>query len=165
VPRVCRACHDAKVDEINSAIAEGRSFRNTAERFGLSLAGLVRHRQHVAGALAKTRETREVLSAERLVERLAALEREARSILTRAKRAGEHRTALVAVRELREQIEAVGRLAAVAALRQPSGPVTITVDLREADTPPPPLLPARETVAPLTADEKPEVTDGDVALF
>lgn len=70
-----------------------------------------------------------MLSADRLVERLSRLEGEAEAILRRAVRKGEDRTALVAVRELREQVEAIGRLAAVAALRQPTGPVTIVVDV------------------------------------
>jgi hypothetical protein len=66
-----------------------------------------------------------------LFERLARLEREAESILRTAKRKGETRAAVAAVAELRQQIEAVARIAAVGAMRvrETVGPTTIEVNV------------------------------------
>ena len=59
MPRSCLACSHVEREEIDNALATGEPLRNIAKRVSISPAGLLRHKSHVAGAIAKAQERRE----------------------------------------------------------------------------------------------------------
>lgn len=121
--RKCSICEHEKVNEINEALIAGEAYRNISERFSVSRAALSRHKnQHIPAALAKAEEAREVVRADSMLAQVTDLRDKALSILTKAERAGELRTALHGIREARSCLELLAKLQGE--LRQD---VTITV--------------------------------------
>jgi hypothetical protein len=80
--------------------------RNIAQRHGVSLAALHRHKAHIAAAV----QAQQVLTVERLLSDLADLQQRALALLAKAEQAGDLRAALAAIREAREVITGAARL-------------------------------------------------------
>ncbi len=137
MPATCAVCRHPRRLEFDQALAAGESLRDIAGRFGTSKSALDRHRDHVATAIAKAEDARGQLSVEAILNRLARLETHAEEVLLGAKRKKDPRLVLNAVKELREQVEAIGRLARdVAAARGPGagGPTYVVETAGEMRT-------------------------------
>ena len=106
MPPRCSICGHPEREGIDRALIEEVSFRNIAGRFGVSCTAVHRHRKngHVSASLARAHEITEMANADDLLARMGELETRALRILDRAERAGELRTALQAIRELRSMI-------------------------------------------------------------
>ncbi len=107
MPRRCSICdHDQRPD-IDAALVGGLSNRAIARQFQVGRDSLRRHRKngHVSEMLAKASEAAEAARGDNLMSRVNDLNERALRILDRAERAGELRTALHAIRELRGIIE------------------------------------------------------------
>ncbi len=85
--------------------------RNLAGRHGLSATALHRHKEaHLPKALIKAQEAKEIVRGDTLLEEMEVLMEHGREILTEARAAGEHRTALSAMREIRGCLELLGKV-------------------------------------------------------
>jgi len=106
--RACLACSSPERAEIDKALVAGEPLRNIAKRVSISPAGLLRHKNHVAQAIVKASEKRE----EQLGGSLLDVQRKAWELLDKAESAGDHRGAIVAMREVRECLESLGDMLA-----------------------------------------------------
>ena len=84
--------------------------RTIADRTGTSKTALIRHKEHLPPTLAKAQEAAEAAHAGTLLEQVRDLQGRAFSILGRAEKAGDLRTALGAIREARGNLELLARL-------------------------------------------------------
>ena len=111
MPPTCALCRHPKRPEVDQALAAGTALRDIAGQFGTSKSALDRHRDHIVTAITKAEDARAQLSAAAILRRLARLEMHAEEVLSEARREKDPRLVLNAIKELREQVEAVGRLA------------------------------------------------------
>lgn len=106
MPRVCTVCGHQERPEIDRALVDRATFRTIADRFGLSETALKRHRKdHLPGHVAMAKEAAHVADADDLLTQLRELRNRAISILQKAERAGDYRTARSGIREARGCIE------------------------------------------------------------
>lgn len=106
MPRVCTICSHGRREEIDRALLAGGSFRSIAAQFEVSASALLRHRAHIAAAVAQS----QALTVERLLSDLADLQARALKLLTQAEEGGDLRIALQGVRETRGCIETAAKL-------------------------------------------------------
>lgn len=105
MPLPCRACSHPEREAIDSALVTGRSSGKVAEKYGLSDAGVSRHKvNHLSAAIAKV----DVKRGRTLLARVEALIERTESILTTAEESGRVTVALSAVREQRELLRLMG---------------------------------------------------------
>ena len=119
----CSICNHPQRSEIDKAlVTRSMSYRNIAERFGVSVGALSRHKANhlprLVEAAKASEEAQAVTSGAALIDELDRLLKKALAILEAAEKAGELKVALQAVREARETIKACADLA-------------VTVDLEE----------------------------------
>jgi hypothetical protein len=113
MPRTCTLCAHLQREEINRCLVAGEGYRNIAERFGTSLAALVRHKtDHIPARLAKAEEAREVAHADTLLDQLLTLSKETAAILKEARtgKIKDNDLALKAIARAERQIELQARL-------------------------------------------------------
>jgi hypothetical protein len=107
--RPCTVCDHAERAEIDKALVRGTPYRNIAERFGLSVGALSRHKgahlpkllTEAAEAEAEAVKEEERLTAAALLNDLRDLQQTARRLGQKAEDEGDLATALRAVAELR----------------------------------------------------------------
>lgn len=112
--RTCTVCTHPQRAAIDAALLAGESLRNIAQRYGTSVTALHRHGAHIAAAVAEAK----ALTVERLLSDLGDLQQRALALLARAEQAGDLRTALAGVREVRGVIETGARLIEASELRK-----------------------------------------------
>ena len=111
MPRRCSICQHPERDEIDARLIGGQPLRNVAKQFGVSVTALHRHKErHLPAHLRQAQGAEERLSADRLLADLQALQERALALLTKAEQAGDLRTALGGIREVRGCIETAARL-------------------------------------------------------
>jgi hypothetical protein len=110
MPRSCSVCSSKHRKAIEKAVVQGRSNRAIAAQYGLSASAVFRHHCHVATALAKAAEARQIDLGSTLLDRLAALQTDFRRLAEKAEATGEWPSAIVAARELRETLKLIGEL-------------------------------------------------------
>ncbi|MEO6026743.1 MAG: hypothetical protein ABIR79_07760 [Candidatus Binatia bacterium] len=111
--RTCTVCRHPERPALDALLVEGReSFRELAGRYPLSPSALRRHKlDHVPTTLARALESVEVSRADSLLDQVRQLQIRSEAILKRAEVSGDMRTALAAVRELRNIGEVLARMA------------------------------------------------------
>ena len=109
--RSCSVCTHPKRAEIDRAILSGESYRAIARRFGLSKDAIRRHRDHIPSQLARAVEAEEAARADDLLGQVQELRDRALRILERAERSQDLQTALRAIREARQCVELLAKLA------------------------------------------------------
>lgn len=112
--RVCTLCGSPDRAEIDSAIVSGTSYRNIAKRFGTSIAAISRHKTHAANAIQRASEQREEHLGESILDQMRRVQREAWDLLSKTESEGDHRGAIVALREIRGCLESLGEMLATA---------------------------------------------------
>ena len=95
---------------IDKALVAGEPLRNIAKRVSVSPAGLLRHKSHVAQAIMDASERREERLGDNLLEEMRRVQRKAWELLSKTESEGDHRGAIVALREVRECLGALGEL-------------------------------------------------------
>lgn len=106
----CTICSHDDRESIDEALVAGTAYRNLAERYGLSLAALSRHRNdHVSAALQAVVIEREHDAASSLLDRVESLIGRTERLLSTAEESGKVAQALGAVRELRALLELLGK--------------------------------------------------------
>ena len=102
MPRTCLACSSPERIAIDKALVAGESLRNIAKRVSISPAGLLRHKTHLSQAIVKAGERREERLGDNLVDEMRRVQHKAWELLARTESEGDHRGAIVALREVRE---------------------------------------------------------------
>ena len=131
MPRTCLACSSPERLAIDEALVQGEPLRNIAQRVSISPAGLLRHKNHVAQAIVKASEKREELLGDSLLDEMRRVQRKAWELLGQAESEGDHRGAIVALREVRECLESLGEMLAKAKAANGGGhgpPMKIVVE-------------------------------------
>src|SRR5690242_3981483 len=106
MPRRCTVCATDARAEIDSQLVSGRAYRDIAGQFGVSRSALVRHKaDHVSAGLFKAQESAGVAESVDLLAQLRSLRDGALAVLDQARRAGDLRTALLAMKEARASLE------------------------------------------------------------
>jgi hypothetical protein len=182
VPQTCTICRHPKRLAIEQALLNRNTYRNIAKQFGTSTTALVRHREHIAGTLARNESDREaartgtllqdVRAGEGRAERLYA---QAEEILASALKDKDRRTALQAIRtaidvmgEARGYLELRGELTNELGRDRTTAMMSIQIICPSAPTPE--LMPrisfASSGDATIEADTAEEIHDStqDIAL-
>src|SRR5215469_18530364 len=100
MPRTCLACSHSQREAIDKSLVAGEPLRNIAKRGSISPAGLLRHKSHVAGVLAKAQERREVKLGDSIFDEMRRVLDKGWELLNKAESEGDTRAALVALREI-----------------------------------------------------------------
>ena len=114
MPQTCLACSSPQRTAIDKALVAGEPLRNIAKRVSISPAGLLRHKSHVAHAIVKAGAQREERLGHSLLDEMRRINRKAWELLARTESEGDHRGAIVALREVRECLESLGEMLAKA---------------------------------------------------
>ena len=121
MPRTCSICIHQQRKQIDAALAAGEPCRSIAQRYEASAPAVLRHKPHVGASLVRAAERREVNLGDSLLDGLARVQRKAWELLQRLEQDGDHRGAVVALRECREILTAIdgtlGRAHATEAMR------------------------------------------------
>jgi transposase len=110
--RKCSICIHKKRAAIDDLLASGLSNRRIAAQYAVSENAIRRHQKHITGQLAQAqaeRATNFQAAGKTLLERLSALETEARLILEGAKADGDKITSLKALDSLRRTMEVAAK--------------------------------------------------------
>jgi hypothetical protein len=110
MPRTCLACSNSEREAIDQALVVGEPLRNIAKRVSISPAGLLRHKTHVAGTIAKAQERREEKLSDSIHAEMRRVLAKAWELLAKMESAGDYRGAIVASREVRECLESLNGL-------------------------------------------------------
>ena len=109
--RRCSICHHECLEEINRALVEGTAFPVLVAKYRVSKDALSRHKtNHLPATLVKAQEAQAVARADDLLDEVRSLQARALTILDRAERVGDLRTALGAIREARGNLELLAKL-------------------------------------------------------
>jgi len=111
VPRTCLACASPERGAIERALVSREPLRNISKRVSISPAGLLRHKKHVAQAIVKASERREERTGDNLLDEMRRVLNKAWELLAETEAEGDHRGAIVALREIRECLGAFRRTA------------------------------------------------------
>lgn len=107
----CTVCRSEARNTVDEALVAGTPHRSVAEQHGLSASAVFRHQQsHLPAAIVRAHELSEVAHGEGLLTQIRQLQSDALGILAKAEKAGDLRTALMAVREVRGTLELVGKV-------------------------------------------------------
>ena len=107
----CSVCQHVSRDAIERSLIHGEPMRDVVGRYSISKSALHRHKEaHLPKALARAQEAEEIVRASSLLEEMEVLMEHGREILAEARAAGEHRTALSAMREIRGCLELLGKV-------------------------------------------------------
>jgi transposase-like protein len=111
VSRVCTVCTHDELDVIDRALVGGATFRDVARQHGLSRDAIARHRAtHLPEKLAQAQGATETAEATDLLCEVRLLRSKAYSLLVRAEKTGDIRTALAGIRESRACLELLAEL-------------------------------------------------------
>lgn len=127
MPRTCTICRNTEREAIDAELVRGTPYRNIAARGAVSTSALVRHRGHIAAAVTAAAETFEHERGASLLEKIHAMEAEAKRLGAKAESEGDLRAALLALRELGRAFELQGRM--VGAFQPEAAQTTITVNV------------------------------------
>jgi hypothetical protein len=125
----CTVCAHPEVEKINTALIQGEPLRSIASRFGtVGRMAIQRHKEdHLAQTMIKAKEAGEIAHADDLLKQVKALQGKATSLLLKAEKEGDIRTALAGIREARGCVELLAKLTGELAA-QPVVNVTITAE-------------------------------------
>src|SRR5262249_18794042 len=135
IPTQCTICAlgEAALHEVNQALLRREPSRLLARRLGLSRDSLVRHaRKHLDRALRPAYTERELCQARDLRQHLEQFRDEAIRLKEKAKKKGDRRTALGAIRELCRIVELVAKLSGQLSERATTNVLNVTLDASTA---------------------------------
>jgi hypothetical protein len=130
--RKCSICNHDRRHEIEHALLRGESHRAIAQQFTAPRGAVARHLKHVSTALTQARKLREIEDGKSILIQLRELKIQAENLRVRADRAGDYRSALVAVREMTRLVELEARLTGELAERPETKILNFTLDAETA---------------------------------
>ncbi len=112
MPQPCSICIHPEREQIDRDLLAGVPLRNIAERCSVSVTALHRHKGggHIARVLTQAREVEEIARADTLLDQVHDLLNRASAITDQAEKAGDLRTALQGIREVRGVLELLARV-------------------------------------------------------
>src|SRR5215469_11422467 len=110
MPRTCLACSSPERMAIDKALVTDEPLRNISQRVSISPAGLLRHKTHLSQTIVKAGERREERLGDNLLDEMRRVQRKAWELLGRTESEGDHRGSIVALREVRECLESLGKI-------------------------------------------------------
>jgi hypothetical protein len=111
LPRTCTVCSHPAREAMDEALVEGVAFPALAAKYSVSKDALSRHKaKHLPAKLVMAQAAEEMVQADSLLDQIRDLQARARRILDKAESAGDLRTALGAIREVRGNLELLARL-------------------------------------------------------
>ena len=124
----CSVCQHVSRAAIELSLVHGEPMREVAGRYSISKSALHRHRNaHLPKALVKAQEAEEIVRADSLLGEMEVLIEHGHEILTEARAAGEHRTALSAMREIRGCLELLGKVCSAKSPARSTGPSMLPI--------------------------------------
>ncbi len=108
---ICTACRHPQTEAISLALIQKVPMREIAEKYGLSLSAVARHKKHIPAQLAKADEAHHVAEAGSVMQRIMELDKRADEIYRQATSDQDHNLALKALKELREVTTLYAKLA------------------------------------------------------
>jgi hypothetical protein len=111
--RVCTVCTHEQRFAIEELLATRQaSYRNIAQRFGVSLDAVSRHVRsgHVGALLALAADAERAAQADTLLDRIEALQRRIEAFLSRVEHTDNYSATLGAFREMRSNLELIGEV-------------------------------------------------------
>ena len=151
MPRTCLACSSPERRAIDKALVLGEPLRNIAKRVSISPAGLLRHKNHVSQSIVRASERREELLGGSVLAEMKRVQRKAWELVGQAESEGDHRGAIVALREVRECLESLGDMLAKAETANGGGdgpPMKVVVEFIGPGDKPLRELPSLANTAP-----------------
>jgi len=125
MPRTCLACSSSEREAIDKALVSGEPLRNIAKRVSISPAGLLRHKSHVATTIVKAQERRDEKLGDSIFDEMRRVLAKAWELSGKAESEGDHRGAIVGLREVRECLQSLNGLLTKA--EGGSGGISITI--------------------------------------
>ena len=111
MPKTCTICSHAEKETINHELVHGAAFCHIAARFDTSTGALQRHKnEHMPATLALAKEAEDVSQADDLLGQVVGRQAKSMAILGKAEKAGDLRTAPMAVREARTTLELIAKI-------------------------------------------------------
>jgi hypothetical protein len=111
MPRTCSICTHPERAAIEAAIVAGTPIRDIALRQHVGVMAVQRHKaEHIPASIAQAQEAREEAQALDVVRQLKAINAATLSILSEARKARDHDTALKAIDRIQRQIELQAKL-------------------------------------------------------
>ena len=101
----CQICISKHCEEINRALLAGESNRSIASKYGFDHNAVQRHRKHIPAVLAKAKEVMEITKSDDLLEQTRDLLNQAQSITDEARKAGDLRTAVSGIGQIKNILE------------------------------------------------------------
>jgi hypothetical protein len=130
--RKCCICNHDRRQEIEHTLLRGESHRVVAQQFTVPRGAVARHLKHVSAAVTEARKLREVEDGKNILTQLRELSSQAEQLRARADRAGDYRTALVALREKTRLVELEARLTGELNEKPETKIVNVTLDAETA---------------------------------
>src|SRR5262245_63862338 len=118
MPRTCTICTHPDRELIDSALLSGEAFRKIAKRSGTSITALFRHKTNDLGRVTEGSGSRRDSLRRRSFGQIKDLTARVLRILEKAEADGDARTALVAVREARGNVELLCKMTIAAEAAQ-----------------------------------------------
>jgi hypothetical protein len=113
IARRCHVCRGRHEHDVNLALLSGEPVRSIGQRYGYSKSSLLRHfHSCIPQSLVMARQSEKIGEAEFVAAELCKMVRDAKHIMALAEKAGDARTSLMAIRELRGLYEVLSRPAA-----------------------------------------------------
>lgn len=132
--RVCKTCAHPERPAIERALVCGDSNRSIAARYGLSEASVRRHKaDHLPEEMTKAADSERVADAEGLLQQVQELQAATLRVLQRAEDGGDMRTATLAVREARGNLELLARMVAAAIAFERQSEPRVTIEAVDAE--------------------------------
>lgn len=111
MPRICTICTNPDRQEIDRQLVEGTAFPAIAALFRVSADALGRHKaNHIPAQLVEAQTAEAASQADELMTKIASLDADAQSIFDQAKRKGDFKTALSALRERARVTELLAKI-------------------------------------------------------
>jgi hypothetical protein len=111
LPRKCTICIHPDREAIDRALVNKESFRYVSKQYSVTVSAIHRHNDaHLPASMTKAQEARPVTQADDLLTQVRNLQSRALSILGQAEVAGDLRTAILAIREARGNLELLAKL-------------------------------------------------------
>lgn len=114
----CTICHHKQRESIDVDITSGVSNRTIATQYGVSISAVQRHRSHIPKALAEAKQAEDLARSDDLLEQLERALKIAWTVVNSCLEAGDNRTVLQGVKEIRESIKFLCEIAAEIAKRK-----------------------------------------------
>jgi delta 1-pyrroline-5-carboxylate dehydrogenase len=114
----CTICHHKQRESIDVDITSGVSNRTIATQYGVSISAVQRHRSHIPKALAEAKRAEDLARSDDLLEQLERALKIAWTVVNSCLEAGDNRTVLQGVKEIRESIKFLCEIATEIAKRK-----------------------------------------------